>query len=225
MTNLIANQLRSHVLFNNIEDSLFEDLLKRTRRIELKIGDILFHQDDPAERFFYIEEGQIKLSRISMAGQEKVIEIMSSGQTFAEAVMFMQRVSFPVSAQALIDSVVYAVPNQSYRKILEHSTDNCFRLLGDLSMRLHDQLQELDQLAQQNASYRLVRYLLNQVPEDCGNCVELDLDIPKQVLASKLSIKPESFSRLLSSLSQQGIITVEKKHIIINDIQKLREFE
>ena len=160
-----------------------------------------------------------------MAGQEKVIEIMSTNQIFAEAVMFMQRKSYPVDAQALVDSVVYAIPSNAYRAILEKSTEYCFRLLADLSVRLHHKLQELDHLAQQNASFRLTRYLINQLPAGNDNEVVIDLNIPKQVLASKLSIKPESFSRLLSSLAQQGILTVEKKRIIIHDAEKLREYE
>ena len=75
-THAIAERLRSNYLFNNIENSLFEGLIKRIRVIELKTGSILFHQGDPAEQFFYIETGQIKLSRISTAGQEKVIEVI-----------------------------------------------------------------------------------------------------------------------------------------------------
>lgn len=221
----LESELRQHYLFSNIEEDLLQELLQRVRVIELKSGDNLFHQDEPAELFYYVQSGQIKLSRISLAGQEKVIEVITQGQFFAEAVMFMQRASFPVDARALIASIVYSIPNQVYRNILEKNTKYCFRLLGDLSMRLHNQLQEIDHLAQQNATYRLVRYLINQLPADCGNRYELKLTIPKQVLASKLSIKPESFSRLLAILTSQGVISVSKSHIIINDVEKLRNYE
>jgi CRP-like cAMP-binding protein len=218
-------ELRQHYLFNSIEDNLFEEMLQRVRHVHLKAGDTLFQQEEPARHFYYLRSGQIKLSRISIAGQEKVIEITTGGQVFAEAVMFMERANFPVNAQAIIDSEIYSIPNLAYRNILKQNSEYCFRLLADLSMRLHGQLQELDHLAQQNASYRLVRYLINQLPDNCGNRVELELTIPKQVLASKLSIKPESFSRLLAVLSNQGIISVLKTHIVINDVQRLRNYE
>ena len=154
-----------------------------------------------------------------------VAAMLTYGQVFAEAVMFMETRKFPVAAEALTDSVLYSIPSLAYQGILKQNSEYCFHLLGDLSMRLHTQLQELDHLALQNASYRLQRYLIEQLPADCGNRVELKLNIPKQVLASKLSIKPESFSRLLAVLSNQGMITVTRNHIVINDVDQLRKYE
>lgn len=221
----IKNKLKQHYLFNGLDEGLLAGLAQRVRKHALSTGEILFHHGDPAERFYLVVAGQIKLSRISPAGQEKVIEIMYPGNTFAEAVMFMKNHAYPVTAQALLDSVVYAIPNQAYLDILAQSTEYCFRLLGDLSMRLHHHLQELDYLAQQNAMHRLIRYLLNQLPPDAGNTFTLTLTIPKQVLASRLSIKPESFSRLLMSLSQAGIISVDKQTITIHNLQQLKDHE
>jgi CRP-like cAMP-binding protein len=221
----IRGRLRQHYLFNSIDDALLESLAQGVRKLTLAADEILFHHGAPAERFYLIGSGQIKLSRISPAGQEKVIEIMYPGATFAEAVMFMQNHVYPVTAQALVESTVYAIPNQAYREILAQSTEYCFRLLADLSMRLHRHVQELDYLAQQNAMHRLIRYLLNQLPADAGNSCTLTLTIPKQILASKLSIKPESFSRLLAILSQAGIISVDKQIIHIHDIHRLGSYE
>ncbi|HEY3486799.1 MAG TPA: Crp/Fnr family transcriptional regulator [Gammaproteobacteria bacterium] len=221
----IRSRLKQHYLFNSIDDALLADLVQGVRKVTLAAGEILFHYGNPAERFYLIGVGQIKLARISPAGQEKVIEIMYPGHTFAEAVMFMQNPVYPVTAQALVDSVLYAIPNQSYRNILAHSTEYCFRLLADLSMRLHRHVQELDNLAQQNAMHRLIRYLVNQLPPDTGSSFSLTLSIPKQVLASKLSIKPESFSRLLAVLSQAGIISVDKQTLVIHNVQQLKDYE
>jgi CRP-like cAMP-binding protein len=92
-------------------------------------------------------------------------------------------------------------------------------------MRLHHHVQELDHLAQQNAMHRLIRYLVNQLPPDAGNAYSLALTIPKQVLASKLSIKPESFSRLLAALAQEGVISVDKQTIVIHNVQRLKNHE
>lgn len=224
-SNEIKSRLRQHYLFNSIDEALLAGLAQRVRQDSLAAGDILFHHGDPAARFYLIGTGQIKLSRISPAGQEKVIEIMYPGSTFAEAVMFMQNPVYPVTAQALVDSVIFAIPNQAYRDILAQSTEYCFRLLADLSMRLHHHVQELDHLAQQNAMHRLIRYLVNQLPPDAGNAYSLALTIPKQVLASKLSIKPESFSRLLAALAQEGVISVDKQTIVIHNVQRLKNHE
>jgi CRP-like cAMP-binding protein len=221
----IRSRLKQHYLFNSIDDALLAGLAQGVRKVSLAAGEILFHFGSPAERFFLIGAGQIKLARISPAGQEKVIEVMYPGNTFAEAVMFMQNPVYPVTAQALSDSQLYAIPNQAYRNILAQSTEYCFRLLADLSMRLHHHVQEIDNLSQQNAMYRLVRYLVYQIPADAGRSCTLTLTIPKQTLASKLSIKPESFSRLLAHLSQEGIISVDRQTLVVHDVERLKNFE
>ncbi len=221
----VRNKLKQHYLFNNMDEAVLKTLAQGVRKVALTVGEILFHHGSPAERFYLIESGQIKLSRISPAGQEKVIEIMYPGNTFAEAVMFMQNPAYPVTAQALVDSVLYAIPNQIYRNILAQSTEHCFRLLADLSMRLHRHVQELDYLAQQNAMHRLIRYLINQLPANHGQSCVLTLTVPKQILASKLSIKPESFSRLLAVLSQAGIISVDKQTLTIHNVERLKNHE
>jgi CRP/FNR family transcriptional regulator, dissimilatory nitrate respiration regulator len=221
----IRSRLKQHYLFNGFDDASLNALAQAVRRVTLEPGEILFHQGAPAERFYLVGAGQIKLSRISPAGQEKVIEVMYPGSTFAEAVMFMHKQAYPVTAQALAESVLYGIPNQAYRNILAQSTEYCFRLLADLSMRLHQHVQEIDHLSQQNAMHRLIRYLLYQVPADARSPVILNLDIPKQILASKLSIKPESFSRLLALLSDEGIISVDKQTIAIHDVERLKNYE
>lgn len=221
----IRNRLKQHYLFGSIDDALLAGLVQGVRKLQLAAGEVLFHHGSPAERFYLIGAGQIKLSRISPAGQEKVIEVMYPGSTFAEAVMFMQNPVYPVTAQALAESVLYSIPNQAYRNILAQSTEYCFRLLADLSMRLHHHVQEIDYLAQQNAMHRLIRYLLYQIPAGTRSSVTLNLDIPKQTLASKLSIKPESFSRLLAALSQDGIISVDRQTIVIHDVERLKNCE
>lgn len=221
----IRSRLKQHYLFNSIDDALLATLAQGVRKVTLAANEILFHQDTAAERFYLIGSGQIKLSRISPSGQEKVIEVMYPGSTFAEAVMFMHKQAYPVTAQALVDSVLYGISNQTYRNILGQSADYCLRLLADLSMRLHHHVQEIDHLSQQNAMHRLIRYLLYQVPAGAGPSVALTLSIPKQILASKLSIKPESFSRLLAILSQEGIISVDKQDIMIHDVERLKNYE
>lgn len=221
----IESVLSQHFLFNGFEKEALAGLIQRVRVQQLEAGETLFSFGDTADRFYLVKQGQVKLSRIAANGQEKVIEIMSANNTFAEAVMFMQKPIYPVTAQALDDCVLYAIPNQAYLSILTKSTESCLHLLGGLSMRLHGLLQELDHLAQQNAAHRLVRYLVNQLPADVGEAYTLTLTIPKHVLASKLSIKPESFSRLLSTLSHAGIISVEKQTIVIHDTSRLKNYE
>ncbi|MHB8471686.1 MAG: Crp/Fnr family transcriptional regulator [Gammaproteobacteria bacterium] len=217
-------ELRRNHLFAGFDDQQMAKIKHSMRMLQLSEGERLFDHGIHADRFFLVRSGQIKLFRLSIDGFEKVIEIVHAGQTFAEAVMFMERQNYPVSAEAIAASEVYSFDNRGFIQLLRDSTDTCFRLIADMSMRLHMRLNEIDHLTLQNATYRLINYLAQQVPEGSATQVEIELDTPKSVIASRLSIQPETFSRMLSNLTKKGIISVHGKQVAIHDLRKLREY-
>lgn len=214
--------MRKVCLFSSLDEQQLAQLKQGMRHYHLKEGDFLFQQGSDAHCFFIVLKGQMKLSRISAEGAEKVIEFILTGQSFAEAIMFMSRQIYPVNAQAIGDTELVSFENKVFLDILAHSFDTCLRVMCGMSMRLRGWLNEIDNLTLQNATYRLIGFLQQQLPENAQFPAEILLDIPKNVLASRLSVQPETLSRILKNLSLQGIISVEGKSIIINDINKLR---
>ena len=107
------------------------------------------------------------------------------------------------------------------RTILQGSTDTCFRLMADMSKWLKRQITDIDALTLQNATLRFTNYLLHQVPAGTQHEATITLGAPKHVIASRLSIQPESFSRILRNLQSKGHITVDGNLIHIKDINTL----
>jgi CRP-like cAMP-binding protein len=169
-----------------------------------------------------VREGHIKLLRLSLEGDEKVFEVIAPTQTFAEAIMFMPNSVYPVSAQAIEPTSLLAFENKILVEILKESSDTCFRLMFHMSRRIRHWINEVDNLTLQNATYRLISYILYHIPNDHQDSYEFNLPIPKQVIASRLSIKPETFSRILNSLCQEGLLTVTGRTIHIHQVEKLR---
>ena len=220
----VSAALQDHYLFARLAPDELAELAASVRALALEAGEPLFRQDEPARRFFLLQEGQIKLYRLSPEGQEKIVEITTAGKTFAEAVMFMQGKRFPVNAEALAPSVVYGLGNDTYLALLRRSPQHCLRLLADMSSRLHGLLGEIDTLAVQNAAYRVQRYLEGLLPPHAEDGIEVELEVAKQVVAARLSIKPETLSRVLHSFSSAGILSVAGRRLRILDVQRLRRF-
>jgi len=208
-------------LFSALSPSQLHYLRAHMQRYELQCGELLFSQGQAAQQFFLIQSGQIKLSRLALSGHEKIVEIMSAQQTFAEAVMFMQQQSYPVNAQALKSSVVIGVNNDAFLNMLRQSPATCFQLLAKMSIHLHQWLNELDRLTQQNATYRLIHFLQQRIPQQAQLPLEIHLETPKHILASQLSIQPETLSRIFKQLTQAGILSVEGKRVRIHSLEKL----
>ena len=219
-------ELKSHPLMSGVSDDMLENVRKTLKLIKLEAGECLFNQGDHADRFYQLRNGQIKLYRVSMEGNERVIEVVMPGQTFAEAILFMEKRDYPVNAQALSDVELIAFDSATFLTLLESSQKTCFYLLADMSKRLHMRLNEIENLTLQNATFRLIHYLLHRVSDDVvGNEAEISLDISKNIIASRLSIQPETFSRILKNLAKRELVSVKGKSIHLLDLDGLREFE
>ena len=218
----IARELTSIPIFSGLNEAQYKSVLATAIMTGLAAGDILFRQGQQARYFYYVREGQMQLSRLAEDGSEKVMDIVHPGQTFAEAVMFMEQRCYPVNAEALQPAMLVAFDMDTFRGILKESVDTCFRLMSAMSWRLHVQLNEIDSLSLHNATYRLAHYLLKSVPEDTAAKTAVTLGYPKNILASRLSIQPETFSRIMARLKRDNIVVVQGNQIILHDIPALR---
>lgn len=218
----LVAELRRHHLFSRLPDAALQEVCASANLKRLPAGASLFHQGDKADRFYFLFSGQIKLHRVVCDGQEKLVEVMRAGESFAEALLFKGTPCYPVSATALKASLVASLNGSHYRRILEQQPDICLDILATLSIRLHQRMTEIDTLTLANASHRVVRFLAQSQQDDSGVVV---LDVPKRLIASKLGIQPETFSRILHRLIDAGTISVQRRRIEILDNRKLAAYD
>ncbi|MDH3638073.1 MAG: Crp/Fnr family transcriptional regulator [Gammaproteobacteria bacterium] len=220
----VIQQMRSCVLFMDLTDEQLNRVVARSHLVKLEQGEFLFKQGQKMQHFFMLSSGQMKLTRLAIDGTEKVIDIVQPGGTFAEAVMFMGGAGFPVNAEVIAAANIAAIKTNPYLEVLSQSTEACFSLMARMSERLHWQVNEIDRLTLHNATFRVVAYLLDQARTSEENALQLELRTPKQVIASRLSITPETLSRTLRRLVNEGLIDVRDNHIELKDSPKLRLF-
>lgn len=220
--NATLDMLHHIPLFSALNDHQLDHVLKSSHPISLASKNILFEKGAPASHFYFVKSGQIKLFCLSAEGDEKVIEIIYPSQTFAEAIIFMPKQIYPVSAETLKDSELYSFEMKQFRNLLEDSKETCFRLLAAMGRQLHSKINDINNLTLHNATYRLVVYLLEQLPEGAMELSSIHLSTTKINIASRLSIKPETFSRILLRMSNQGLIEVNGNDITLLDVNGLR---
>lgn len=214
--------LRDHYLFASLDQKQLALIAMSSQVVSLEPGGSLFLQGDKALHFFLVVDGQIKLSVISEAGSEKIVEVIYAGQTFAEAVAFMTAHRFPVSAVAVSKATLLSIPSEAYLSVLAESNEACFSLLGDVCRRLHARLADIESLTLENASHRLVNYLLQQ---QHSNDPVITLDLSRQDIAARLSVKPETLSRIIRAMIDSEIIAVNGKTVTVLDSEALAAYE
>ncbi len=215
----IIHHLRQSPLFSGLEENELRNIAANAHLADLEEGQSLFNHGEPVHHFFFVVTGLIKLYRQSPNGQEKIIELENPGQTFAEALMFNDQPIYPVSAIAMKPSRVISISTGHFRDILARSPGLSLRIMGELSIRLHDLINEIDHLSLMTGRNRVAAYFLDQAAIK-GD--DFHLDIPKHAIASILSLQPESFSRLIKELTRRGAIAIQDSHIRILDHDELR---
>ena len=218
----MLEDLRKAYLFAQLDDVQLARVQAMSKAVSLSDGEALFEVGDEAKRFFLVRSGQIKLSRVSMQGNEKVIEVVPQGYTFAEALIFGERPRYPVRSTAIGRTEVIAIDSRKFVELLRESIDTCFRVMADMSVRLRRMIKEIDDLTLQSAKGRVAGFLCGKFTFDGQKRFELKLETPKGVLASRLSVKPETFSRILHAFSEEGLVKVKGGSIEILDPEGLR---
>ena len=212
-------------LFRELSAEEIGRLAKGTREAHAPRGQVLFRRGDRCEGFHVIVYGQVKLAFNSADGTEKVVEIMGPGQSFGEAVMFMEK-PYPVYSQTLADSLLLHIAKATVFEEIERDPGFARRMIAGLSRRLHGLISDLEAYTLQSGTQRVIGFLLNAVPEAGAGTDPVALRLPasKGVIASRLNLTPEHFSRILHELAAAGLIEVDGRSLGILDVEGLRRY-
>lgn len=213
-------------LFTDLNRPELERLALGCQLRRLSRGDTVFRVGEPCEEFHVTVTGQVKLFAISPAGQEKVIELVGPGNSFAEALMFTGK-PYIVNAQALTDTLLLTVKKDAVVGEIERDPRFAMRMLAGISRRLHGLVHDVEAYALHSGVQRVIGYLLrDQQVEDCatGEVVTVSLPVSKATIASRLSLTPEYFSRVLHELEAAGMVRIDKRDVHILDPKRLAAY-
>lgn len=215
-------ELLSHApIFRDVPADELARVAAGTTEVRAERGRLLFQRGDPCVGFHIVVFGQVKLAVGTAAGAEKVVEIVGASMTFGEALMFTDR-PYVVSATALADSLLLHVAKETLYAELERDPRLARRMLAGLSWRLHMLVKDVEALTLHSATQRVIGYLARL--EDDGGAGRATLPAQKSLVASRLNLTPEYFSRILHELAAEGLVRVEGRDIEILDPERLRAF-
>jgi CRP-like cAMP-binding protein len=207
-------------VFGGLQQETRARLIAPATIITLKHGHPLFRQGDPATAFFIVVEGWIKLFRITIAGEEAVIHVLTKGESFAEAVAFTGN-RYPATAEAVSNARVVRIPADHVVRCIRDMPDIALAMIASTSQHLHSLVQQIEQLKAQSGIQRVAEFLVSMCPSGAGpHTIALPYD--KALIAGRLGIKPESLSRAFAKLRAVGV-EVRASHVIVKEVAKLRD--
>lgn len=214
-------------LFHEMRPTELERIADSVALRQFDRGDEIFRVGQACDGFHVVMSGQVKLYALSASGHEKVIELVSPGHSFAEALMFTDK-PYIVNAQSLTDSLILTVRKDAVMAEIARDPRFALRMLAGISRRMHGLVQDVEASALHSGTQRVIGYLLrDQEVDDVppGRVPTVSLPVSKATIASLLSLTPEYFSRVLRELEDGGYIAMDRRHIRILDVQGLSRYQ
>jgi CRP-like cAMP-binding protein len=208
-------------LFQGMSAQELAAIAAGTTERHVERGDVIFQRGDPCLGFHLVVYGQVKLAAGSANGAEKIIELIGPGNSFGEALMFMEK-PYIVSATALADSLLLHVSREVVFDGIEHVPQFARKMLAGLSRRMHGLICDMESYALRSGTQRVIGYLLQD--EATGDGRQITLPVSKAVMASRLNLTPEHFSRILADLSAHGLLEVQGRKVTLRAIDALRNY-
>ncbi len=185
-------------------------------------GTAVFGQGDSCQGIYFVVFGQAKLVRQAEGGAEMVLELVGAGESLAAETMFLNK-PYGATAHTLADTKVVHLSRRCVLAEMQRSPEFAQRMAIKLSQRLEHLIEDLESIVLRSARQRVVTYLLKELPDvpEAGDAA-LRLPASKGIIASRLHLTHEHFSRVLHELAGAGLIAVDGRQIAIPDVGQLR---
>ncbi|GLV47257.1 cAMP-binding protein [Thermus sp. LT1-2-5] len=207
-------------LFRELGSKDLEALAREARPRSLRRGEVLFLEGEPVRALFVVRKGLIKVYKLDPEGRKQVVlHVEGPGRVLAEVALFLERPTYPASAEALEESEVLCIPKETFYRLLEERPPLARALIRYLARRQGQLLHLLDRLVFHEVRERLCEFLLGRLKEE-GQGFRLPTN-PE--LAALLGTVPEAVSRNLGELYRRGLIRLSGRRVEIPNPKALEE--
>lgn len=184
---------------------------------------VLFTQDDPAEWFYLIETGWVKLFRETLDGNEVILDVLPQGSVFGETTMFEGGI-YPYGAEVVEAATITAYPIALLRDAIHSRPELALAMLDHISQKNLLKDRALEHLTVMNAPQRIGCFLLRLCKTPQPAPIVLHLPYDKTLVAARLGMQPETFSRALNRLQADTGIKIRGATVEIDNLNALIKY-
>jgi len=209
--------LRKNSYFDDLSEERLKEIAAQTQLRGFERGEVLFWEDDPCAGLHIIEEGSVKLYRLSPQGRQYIIRVLQEGDTCNEVPAFDGGAN-PVNVETLERSRVWVIDAGLLRSLVRAHPDFALKVLSNFGKNLRGLVRMVSEMAFYQVTNRLAR-LISELPAE-----EPRPHLTQEQLAAQLGTVREVVARSLKELERSGAIRIEDRRIHIADDTVMRQW-
>ncbi len=221
--NAFSKVLNTMNLFAGIPAAERDKLLSIGQIRHFHEGEHLFRHGDMIEHFYIVCSGVVRLARETPDGRQLTIDILFRGRTIGKPDIFEKNHLYHrVTAYAVEQSTLLEFPASWLRDAAKNPV-LALNILAALSKYAYIVELEAEQRSTMTAAQRLGCFLQRLCVLHGFNPDGFELPYGKALIASRLGMKPETFSRTLATLNKHGIAITDIR-VVFHDFASVKEF-
>jgi CRP/FNR family transcriptional regulator len=213
-----TKSIKECTLFSGLSEGELSSVVDIAKVKKFSKGKTIFSQGDPADGFYTVSSGKVKIYKLAGDGRQHILHIVTKDGVFAEAAVFAGS-TFPAYAETLADSTLFYFPKDEFYALIKKNPQISLNMLATVSKYLRRFSSQIEQISLKDVSSRLAQYILTQSLDFGGNSFELK--VKKGELAAQLGTVSETLSRSLNKLKSKKVIDVKGRYIYILDKDSL----
>jgi len=208
-------------MFQMLDERQIERVMAGTKTLRLDHNRRVIDKGDPADGVFWVVYGQVRIGLYNRQGGHKTVEILGDGQCFGLGEMLHQQPHLTF-VDTIKDTLLLHVDRSAMLAAAQENYALAFFLMNCVGRQFYGLMRDIGGLAQ-SARQRLATYLLRQteVQSALQDVATIELIASKTLIASRLNLTPETFSRVLHELAGDGVIAVAGRRITVLDRRRL----
>ena len=217
---------REIALFSHASPKTLEEISCVSKRSFYKKGIIVLDSQQSRNTFLYVVKGWLKVFKESADGEEIIEDILANTHYCGESFLFDTEKTTPVySVQSIADVEIITLPIENLKKLILEDPSLSLNFLQATLQKKQRLQMEIEHMSIQNAAQRIGCFILRLCdnPTEKKNII-LRLPYDKLLLALRLGMQPETFSRALSKLSKECALHVENENVTISDLSTLTRY-
>ncbi len=215
--------LENKAMFKMASPEFMDKLVQSAHLHNAGKGKVLFIHQDTADKFYIVVSGWVKLFRETLDGAQAVVDILPAGHIFGETSIF-ENDSYPYSAEAVEPSVIMSLPLSLLKQEIEDNPKLALAMLSAMARYRKQQDREIEHRTLQNASQRIGCFLLRLADQEATGPITIHLPYDKTLVASRLGMQPETFSRALGKLKDATGIKVKGATVELKSLDQLIDY-
>ena len=216
----LDESLLSHLPpFARLERCQIRTILDQAVSRRFDAGVAVFNEGDPAERFYMLLDGYVRVVRITATGEQVTVLHIPAGQLLGIA-RAIGRDSYPATAITATEAIVLSWPTRLWDGFLvdyDGFATETYKTVGDRVGEMNNRVVEMaTQQVEQRVANALLR-LIHQTGRKVDGGIEIDFPITRQDLSELTATTLHTVSRLLSAWEKEGLVVSKRKRITVRD--------